>query len=163
MKIAKTILCTAASLGALAAIGVVTAPKISAAIKAAYVQLVLPDRPWTDVAGLGSSPGTAITGPGTGTLGVTSVTISNSDPNPQRVFLFSPTFAGGASGPCATATQVGVVGFYLTVPGNATLHLPYPSPMVFSAAAGSSPCLGITSTNPSRTGGLDMNFTGYIN
>ena len=163
MKIGKTFACMAASLGVLAIIGVATAPKMNALIKAAYVELVLPDKPFTYDLDTNNINGGYSIGPGTGTLGVTSLTITNYDSNPQDIFVFVPQVAGQTAGSCSgIVTGVSGPSFHVIVQGVSTLHLPYPSPLVFSPNAGGSTCMGLQAGTP-RTGNVNITVNGFVN
>ena len=163
MRIAKTILCAAASLGALAIIGAVTAPKISAAIKAAYVELVVPDKAFTQDVEFGSLNGGVVVGPGTGTLGVTSLTVTNYDATLQDVFVFVPQLSLNTPGTC-NGFLSGVAGpsFHILVQPYSTIHIAYPSPLVYTPGVGGGTCIGLQGDSP-RSGNLNVTINGFVN
>jgi hypothetical protein len=77
---------------------------------------------------------------GDGAMAVTSLTITNANPNsPEKIRIFNPKFivARGLGGPC-TGKIVG--GGYpqmdVIVPPSQTLHLPFPSPLVYPSQDG---------------------------
>ena len=162
MKVLKTVLCLTASVAALAIIGALAAPKVRAAIKATFVEVVFPSRPYSYTIPLGLSTDYKVAGPGTGTLGITSLTFRNADVNPQDVWVANPVLSGNAPGTCSgTVSNTNEPGFYITVPARSTLHLPYPTPLVFNPNNGSS-CIAVQD-NLSRTYGLNVTINGFVN
>ncbi len=121
-------------------LGTTATPTMAAgSIKAASVELVIPSRAVYFDRGLSNGVALA-TGPGTGTLGVTSITLTNFDATAQQVYIFAATVT--TPGDCSSS----VVGFEspsmsVYVQPNSTLHLSYPSPLVFHPISGST-CIG---------------------
>ena len=66
------------------------------AIKAAYVEEVIPAKTYTGRMSVLNA--TNSIGPGTGIFGITSLTLTNFDTSPQQVFIFVPIFSGGGWG-----------------------------------------------------------------
>jgi hypothetical protein len=117
---------------------------------------VLPNRPFTRSAGNG--PGYRSVGPGSsGTLGVTSITFTNSTGTLEQVFVFTPIFQSGSV--CGSTNVIGGSNprFYVVVPAYQTVHLTYPSPMVFSAVNGQS-CVAFSGGDT-----LDITVNGFVN
>jgi hypothetical protein len=116
---------------------------------------VLPRRPFTDsVVGTGYRT----IGPGdSGRLGVTSITFTNLTGTAQAVFVFAPLFQPGSA--CGSSNVVGGASprFYVVVPSNQTVHLTYPSPMVFTGINGQS-CVAFSGGD-----NLDITVNGFIN
>src|SRR4051812_18363344 len=82
--------------GALAA-AFAAAPALAAgSLKAAYVEEVIPSHTWSGSMQVLNA--TRSVGPGTGVLGISSLTLTNFDNSPQQVFLFVPIFSGGGCG-----------------------------------------------------------------
>ncbi len=163
MTISKRLVYAAAGLCLLAVVGTITAPKISAAIKATYVQLVLPDKAYTYELQTGIINGGYSVGPGTGTLGVTSLTITNYDNNPQDIFVFIPVTVGAAPGSCGGfLTAVQGPSFHVIVGGISTLHLPFPSPLIVNALQGAGTCIGLQAGTP-RSGNVNITVNGFVN
>jgi hypothetical protein len=135
--------------------GITVSPRAAiAAVRGALVELVLPSRPFNESFSL-SPAGSA--GPGTsGVLGVTAITLTNFSASNTTVFVFNPLFASGSS--CGSPV-IGGSGprFYVDVPAGQTVHLTYPSPLVFTPISGNS-CIA-------ASGSLDVDFTvnGFVN
>ena len=85
-----------AGLFTLAVIGVAVAPKVRAAIRAAFVEVVLPSQPFSGTMVLKNEVRSI--GPGTGTLGVSSLTITNFNTTQQQIQIFPPELSGGGCG-----------------------------------------------------------------
>src|ERR1700712_806439 len=115
---------------ALAALAGIAAPALAAGgIKAAYVEQVIPAKTYTGR--MQVLNGTSSMGPGTGILGVTSITLTNFDTSPQQVFIFVPIFSGGGCGSAGSNIVGGSVPqmtVYVRPPG--TLHPTYPTAFV---------------------------------
>ena len=94
------------------------------------VQVRLPAQPFTVTMVLRNNQ-RRVAGPGSGTLGVTSITITNFDTEPQQLFLFAPVVSGGD---CNGAVVIGGSdpSFNLLVEPRKTLQLIYPTPLVFT-------------------------------
>src|ERR1700761_7202179 len=74
-----------------------SAPAFAAgSLKAAYVEEVIPAHTYTGHMTVLNS--TTSVGPGTGILGITSLTLTNFDTQPQQVFIFVPIFSGAGCG-----------------------------------------------------------------
>ena len=77
---------------AIALVGVATPAAAAGGIKAAYVEQVIPAHTYTGHMTVLNS--TTSVGPGTGVLGITSLTLTNFDTQAQQVFIFVPVYAG---------------------------------------------------------------------
>ena len=114
------------------------------AIRAAYVETVIPGKPFAAV----FQPNAVSTGPITGVFGVTSLTITSFGSTQTATMVLQVVgvadgVACGAAGTVLTDLQQRLL---LRVPPNQTVHFTYPSPWVIGAAlvvpAGQHPCLG---------------------
>lgn len=127
-------------------------------IKAAYVEEVIPAKTFNSSVILGTDAKSV--GPGTGILGVTSLTFTNFDATAQQVFIFSPVFnAGGSCG----SQIIGGTGPQMTVyvPARATIHLTYPSALTFNPVNGQT-CIAAQVTTP-HSGGVEVDINGFLN
>jgi len=149
-------------LGSMATIGIglvaasaAFAPGAVAAIKAAFVEQVLPSRPFQ---GSVVGSGYRTLGPGaSGTLGVTAITLTNFSGSSQSVFVFAPVFAGGQVCGSNVVIGGGYPRFYVLVPAGQTVHLTYPSPLVYPGISGQS-CVAFSGGD-----NLDISVNGFIN
>ena len=102
-------------------------------------------------------------GPGTGIFGVTSLTLTNFDAQPQQVFIFVPIFSGGGCG-TGGSNIVGGTEPQMTVyvQPQQTLHLGYPTPLVFSPFNGIT-CLAAEVTTLLHGGSVEIDVNGVVN
>jgi hypothetical protein len=128
-------------------------------VKAANVETAIPSRPYygaltlTDVA--------KATGPGktAAVLGISSITIHNQDVSPQQVNIFTPLFINpGCSQPIMDHADPVIS---VTVPAKSTLHLPFPSPLVFNPVNGVT-CVAALALS-AHTAPLTVYFVGTLN
>ena len=137
-----------------------SAPAFAAgAIKAAYVEQVIPSKTWYGSMSVLNT--TNSMGPGTGILGITSITLTNFDSSPQQVFVFTPIFASG--GICGSP----IIGgsdprLQVYVQPNSTLHLTYPTPLVVSPISGNT-CIAAEVTTQLHGGSVEIDVNGVIN
>ena len=127
-----------------------------AATKAALVESVLPSRPYNNSAN-GSDNNYVSLGPGaSGTLGVGSITLTNMGGVDHTIFVFAPIFAGGQV--CGSTTVIGgsYPRFYVKVPAGQTVHLTYPTPLVYPQISGQS-CVAF-----GGAGGVDITVNGLV-
>jgi hypothetical protein len=146
---------------ALTLAGAFTAPKLAAAIKAAYVEVVIPSRPF---AGSMQATNTKVSvGPDTGTLGVSNLTLTNFDSAAQQVFIFQPTFAfGGCGGSGAAINGGSTPQMQVYVQPFSTLVIPYPTPLVFPGFGGHT-CVAAEVTTVLHGGSVQIDVTGFVN
>ena len=142
---------------AVATVGVLRTPKVSAAIRATFVEIVIPTTTFNASmqASFGVYPSV---GPDTGTLGVTSLLITNFSDTPQGVIVSAPLFANGNG--CG-GTIIGREGPFLQVYVQPlqTLSIAYPTPLTFRGAGGHT-CIAAQST----TGGqIEVDVNGFVN
>ena len=127
-----------------------------AAPKAALVESVLPSRPFNSSAN-GSANYVTI-GPGAGgTLGVSSITFTNLGSAQRSIFVFGPVFADGQV--CGSTSVVGGAAprFYVIVPASQTVHLTYPTPLVYGGVSGQS-CIAF-----GGAANVDITINGLVN
>lgn len=145
----------------LALLGVLRTPSVVAAataVRAALVEVAIPAQTYQGSM-IGINYPEAV-GPGTGTLGVTNLTLTNYDTTKQLVYLFQPYMDSPGCG----GTVIGGVGVGISVyvqPGQ-TLVIPYPTPWKFSPVSGST-CIGSEVTTALHGGSVEVDITGVIN
>lgn len=147
---------------ALAALAGTAVPALAAGgIKAAYVEQVIPAKTYTGRMQVLNT--TTSMGPGTGILGVTSITLTNFDTSPQQVFIFVPIFSGGGCG-SGGSNIVGGSQPQMTVyvQPQSTLHLTYPTPMVINPFA-SITCIAAEVTTLLHGGSVEIDVNGVVN
>ncbi|MBW8758813.1 MAG: hypothetical protein JF586_14470 [Burkholderiales bacterium] len=130
-------------------------------IKAAYVEQVIPSH--TYFGHMTVVNATNSIGPGTGILGIGSITLTNFDASPQQVFIFVPSYSGdgcGAGGSTIIGGTTPMMTFY--VQPNSTLHLPFPMPLVINPSAGNT-CIGAEVTTLLHGGSVTMDVDGVVN
>ena len=162
MKLRYKLLYSALGAGALLMIGAIAAPKLHAAVKAALVEVVIPSKPFfTELSVTGSAASSD--GPDTGQFGVTSLTFTNYDAAPQQVFVFAPIFSNGSVTNCSSSSVIGGGGPQLNVmvPAKGTLHVAYPTPLVFSTVFGHTCIAAEITTN--HTNGVTVGVNGFVN
>jgi len=126
------------------------------ATKGALVESVLPSRPHNNSAN-GSDSYVSL-GPGaSGTLGGGSITLTNMGGTDRMIFVFAPIFAGGQV--CGSSNVIGgsLPRFYVKVPAGQTVHLIYPTPLVYTQISGQS-CMAF-----GGAGGVDITVNGFVN
>ena len=91
---------------------------------------------------------------GGGTLGVTSITITNFDAQAQQATIFLPAMdSPGCSGSVIGGADPQIKMF---VPAGTTMHFAYPTPLVFG------PCVA-AQVNTAHTGGVEFDINGVVN
>ena len=148
MRLLSTLACAALSVLALT-------PAL-AATKAALVESVLPSRPFNDSAN-GSANYVSV-GPTTAaTLAVSSITLTNLGSTDRTVFVFAPVLAGGQV--CGSTNVIGGSSprFYVRVPASQTVHLTYPTPLVYAGVDGKS-CVAFGGAQS-----VDISVNGFLN
>ena len=126
----------ATAVGVATALAMACAPVTAMAaggIKAAFVEEVIPSHTFFETTFSVNSIQSF--GPGTGVLGVSSITLTNFDSSSQQVALYAPIFSSGSG--CA-GTVIGGTGSSLVfiVQPLSTLHLTYPTALVFNPVQG---------------------------
>lgn len=156
MKLTKLALFAAGGFITIATIATFTAPKLSAAIRAALVEVVIPSKPFFgEMYALGASPQSV--GPTTGVLGISNIVITNFESTRQQVSFFYPFFVSGGCGGSGSLINGGGNKFDVLVPANSTISIPYPTPMVTDGVNG---CLA----GEDPTGGVvTVTVTGFVN
>ena len=160
-------LASAASLG-LAATAGVTLPgpaQAAGAIRAAFVEAVIPSKPFSAL--VTASPSvTPFVGPATGVFGVTSLTLSNSTSTASGVTFNVVAIPDGID--CESANYSQAIILYRAaahLPPLQTLQLHYPSPWVIGAGlvvpAGRHLCLGAELLN--AVGAITVHVNGLVN
>jgi hypothetical protein len=104
MKRNKSVLWAAGGFLAVAFASILATPRVAAAIRATFVEVVIPSRPY-NVTTTFDSTAFKVFGPDTGTLGVATMTFANFSPGSEQVSIFQ---AGVAGGDCSTGTLVSV-------------------------------------------------------
>jgi hypothetical protein len=140
-----------------ATVAVLKTPKVSAAIRATFVEIVIP----TTTFNASMQPTFGVypsVGPDTGTLGVTSLVITNFSDTPQSVLISAPLFSNGSGcGGTIIGREGPIVQVY--VQPKQTLSLAYPTPLTFRGAGGHT-CVAALST----TGGqFEVDVNGFVN
>ncbi len=124
-------------LAVLAAALAPTAAIAAGAVKAAFVEEAVPSRPFSAHMDLSRSTPTALFGPVSGILGLTSITLTNNSSVVQKVVFFSVRIALAGTDTCTgTPTGRGHTYAEVYVPPMATLHLPFPTPAVVTPVDG---------------------------
>jgi hypothetical protein len=155
MKLNKTILYAAGGLLTLTFAGIFAAPKVSAAIRAAFVEVVIPSNPFFDRLVLSPQNNLLSTGPNAGALGITNITITNRDSNRSVVFILAPLFSAGGCGSTITGGANPFVTIY--VDANSTQTITYPTPLVFGGIGGHT-CVAAQSG-----GNVEVALNGFVN
>jgi len=155
MKLTKTILCIAGAFLALALAAIVAAPKVSAAIRATFVEVVVPSNPYYAVMDLSPQNYRQSVGPDTGTLGVTNITVTNRDSILNVVFILTPLFAKGGCGTAITRGSSPNLSIY--VAPQSTQTVTYPTPLVFGGIQGHT-CIAAQSS-----GNVEVDVNGFVN
>ncbi len=127
-------------------------------IKAAYVEPVIPSHTFSGRITAFNTP--VSIGPGTGVLGVSSLTLTNFDSGPQQVFLFAPVFGSGSCGSPVIGGSDPTM--QVIVQGYSTLHLTFPSPLVFNPVNGVT-CVAVEVTTILHGGSVELDVNGVVN
>ncbi len=153
----------AVALGAtLATLTVASTPAQAAgSIKAAYVEEVIPSHTFSGRMQVLNAVKSV--GPGTGIFGVTSLTLTNFDAQPQQVFIFVPIFSGGGCG-SGGSNVVGGTEPQMTVyvQPQQTLHLTYPTPLVINPFQNIT-CIAAEVTTLLHGGSVEIDVNGVVN
>jgi hypothetical protein len=158
MKLIKLVLYAAAAVIITAAVGSFAAPKLAAAIRAAFVEVVIPSKPFYDSMSVVNTP--VSVGPDVGTLGVSNISLTNFDSSPQQVFVFAPVISSGGCGNPISGGSTPQMTVY--VQPQQTLVIPYPSPLVFAGVGGHT-CVAAEVTTTLHGGSVEVDVTGFVN
>ena len=132
------------------------APQAQAAGRAAQVELTQPSRPFNN--SVNGSANYVTLGPGsTGVLGVGSITLTNLGSVARSIFVFAPVFANGFTCGSTNVSGGSSPRFYVMVPPAQTVHLTYPTPMVYPSNSGQS-CIAFGGAQ-----NVDITVNGFIN
>ena len=147
--------------GLLAAAAIAMPAAAAGSLKAAYVEEVIPAHTFSGRMQVLNA--TKSMGPGTGIFGITSLTLTNFDAQPQQVFIFVPIFSGGGCG-TGGSNIVGGTEPQMTVyvQPQQTLHLSYPSPMVINPSNGIT-CIAAEVTTLLHGGSVEIDVNGVVN
>ena len=129
--------------------------RVAGGIKAAFVETVIPSRSYFvafDVLTAG------FVGPGTGVLGVSSITFSNFGSSTRQVSIRQKVVVGPTSD-SQSVPQSAPIEVVVFVQALSTLHLAYPSPLVFNPINGFT-CLSSSQDGP---GSVFVQVNGFIN
>src|ERR1035437_8550916 len=161
MKRNKSVLWAAGGFLAVAFAGILATPRVAAAIRATFVEVVVPSRPYNVTTTFDSAAFKGF-GPDTGTLGVATMPFANFSPGTEQVSIF---LAGVTGGDCSTGTVVSVnsPAMNFVLQPNATLVIPYPSPLVFNGIGGHTCIYAQVSPNPGAGNRVEMGVTGFVN
>ena len=152
-----TLACLAGALG----LGGASAPALAAGtIKAAYVEEVIPSRTFTGRMQVLNA--TKSMGPGTGIFGITSLTLTNFDAQPQQVFIFVPIFSGGCGSSGSNIIGGTEPQMTVYVQPQQTLHLAYPTPLVINPYQNIT-CIAAEVTTLLHGGSVEIDVNGVVN
>ncbi|HUI95995.1 MAG TPA: hypothetical protein VLX44_09605 [Xanthobacteraceae bacterium] len=98
-------------------------------------------------------------GPGAKTLGVTSLTITNFNNTVQQLFIFAPVMDATSCG--GQVTGGGNPSMHLILAPSQTLHLTYPSALVFAPINGVS-CVAGEVTTVQSGGSVEIDVNGFV-
>jgi hypothetical protein len=152
------------ALAMVVALGMAMVPTTAVAagsIKAAYVETVIPSKSYSGSINLSNNSRLSF-GPNTGVLGISSLTLTNYSATAQQVFIFEPIFGAAATDCYAPIIGAGGPQMTLIVQGNSTLHLTYPSPLVYSPLGGHT-CIGAEVTTLLGGGSIEIVVNGFLN
>jgi hypothetical protein len=162
MKLSKLVLYGAGTVMVAAVVGIFAAPKVSAAVRGALVEIVIPSKPINESMTVLTSP--VSSGPDAGTFGVSNIIVTNFDSSPQQVLIFQPVIASGGSAGCGGAVLGGGgPRLIVYVQSRQTLVIPYPTPLVFSGINGHSCIAAQILTTPVNGGFVEVDVNGFVN
>ena len=161
MHLKKSLLWTAGCLVGVLACSAAFAPKLSAAIKTALVEIVLPSKPFFGQTGVTVNDVHFGTGTEEGTLGITNLVVTNFNNVVATVEVFQPGLSSNAStcfGPITGGGGPFSIFMTLRLQPNQTLNIPFPTPLVIPAVNGHS-C--IAAEGP--PGLFEVSVVGFVN
>jgi hypothetical protein len=138
------------------------APAFAAgSLKAAYVEEVIPSHTFSGRMTVLNT--TSSIGPGTGILGITSLTLTNFDTQPQQVLIFVPIFSGGGCGSGGSNIIGGTTPqMQVYVQPQSTLHLTYPTPFVINPFNNIT-CIAAEVATLLHGGSVEIDVNGVVN
>ncbi len=139
----------------------VFAPTLSAAIKAAVVEIVLPSKPFFGQTAVTVNDVHFGTGSDEGTLGITNLIVTNFNDTVSTVEIFQPVLspnAGSCFGPITGSGGPFSIFMTLRLQPNQTLNIPFPTPLVIPAVNGHS-CIAAEGPR----GLFEVNVIGLVN
>ena len=153
-----------ASIAAATVLAGASAPAFAAGtLKAAYVEEVIPARTFSGRMQVLNTPNSVGPGAGTAILGITSLTLTNFDSQPQQVFIFVPIFSGGGCGSSGSNIIGGTTPqMTVYVQPQTTLHLTYPTPMVINPYQNIT-CIAAEVTTLLHGGSVEIDVNGVVN
>lgn len=145
-----------------AAFSIFKSPTASAAIRATFVEIVIPSNPFYDTMSVTNTKQSI--GPDTGTLGVTNITLTNYDSSPQQVFIFAPVFGSGLGCGTSGSSIIGGGGPQLQVyvQPTSTLTISYPTPLTYNNVSGHT-CIAAQVTTTLHGGSVGISVNGFVN
>ena len=147
--------------GALGVAGTATPAFAAGTVKAAYVEEAIPSHTFSGRMQVLNAPSSV--GPGTGIFGITSLTLTNFDSQPQQVFIFVPIFSGGGCGSSGSNIIGGTTPqMTVYVQPQTTLHLTYPTPMVINPYQNIT-CIAAEVTTLLHGGSVEIDVNGVVN
>lgn len=105
-----------------------------AAVKAAYVETVLPSKPFKLTVNARHLLYEDVFILGDGAFGITSITATNQENVPRTLVIYEPSAAIGRG--CGTPTSTTYSNLPVVIPAMSTVQLTFPGPLVFSAVNG---------------------------
>lgn len=164
MTLFKKALYAGAGVLSLAFIGALTAPKITAAARAALVEVVMPSTPFYARMQLSGAASQSV-GPGTGNLGVTQITITNFDSVVNQVNVYAGLLTGGTCGGTNNVAAATDPFLILKVQPNSTLTVTPATPIVFTPQTGfdSQPHTCVAAAMPITQGNVFVMINGFLN
>ena len=161
MKVSGKLALSASAIGVASALIAVCTPVSVQAAGNNLVEEVIPSRTFADNITLTIAAQAKAMGPGTGVLGVSSITLTNFDSAAQQVSIFAPVFSGGSN---CTGDIVGGGNpqLQVLVQPRFTLHLPYPTALVINPIDGRT-CVAGEVTTTLNGGSVRLNVNGVVN
>jgi hypothetical protein len=121
-------------------------------IKAAFVETVIPSKSFSGQMAVSSYGYQATIGPSQpGVLGIGSIILTNTDTQVQTVIVGIPNLGGAACGTSSFPSYM-TSPFYIKVPAQSTLVVPFPTPYVINPAGGQA-CIAIQASGFAYYGG----------
>ncbi len=153
-QLARAMLCAASML---AAVYVPPSALAATGIKAAYVEPVLPSKPFS-----GFLPsGNLAAGPSTGVLGITSLTAYNGNNVRVTAYIFVTEVVGPTCNSLAVSSAGKRLLTFIDLPAHSQVHLTSPSPLVVEPISGAAN--GLTCVSRTASSSLEVMVNGFSN